>query len=380
MRNMMKVKCTLQGLGAEKLLNALQKQGIILADVERRQDRSIVIECSKGQYARIQGLAREKGFTLSDARPAGIYRLLTLLARRRGLLIGMALCLGLMIYAMGFIWQINIENAGAYEGEVRLFLQEMGIHPGLRRADVDISDLRERLEWRLPKVKWVRAEYKGVALKIALEEGTPPPDIQSHRGNGDLVAAEDGLLLRITCHAGTPVVSAGDFVKKGQVLIRGEERGREGQAVAVQAGGEAIARIWVSTGARISLNEMLSLPTGREEERKVIITPFFSLPLGKEPDFLTWDVERQDQHPGGIWLPVTVRRERYMEIALEEGGRDAESARQEAGKAALRLLHQALYHENIVDKWLEFRMIEGDTIAATATAEIHRNIAVRQIN
>lgn len=380
MRPLFTVQCTLQGLGAEKLLNTLKKQEILLSFVDRMPDRSLVLQCARGQYGRIQELAQEKGFTLSPARPVGLYRFLMLFFHRRGLILGLVLCLGWMIYAMGYIWQIKIENAGAYEGEVRFFLQEKGIQPGLRRGDVNLSLLREELEWRLPKVKWVRAEYAGVSLKIVLEEGTPPPDIQSHKGSGDVVAGEDGLLIRLTCSAGTPVAKAGDFVKKGQVLIRGEERGRDDERIAVQAGGEAIARIWVSAQARVSLYEMLSLPTGRLAERRLIVTPFFSLALGETPDFLTWDLERQDRQIGGIWLPVLVRREQYGEVSLEKMDRDLEAVRQEAGKAALQMLHQALYHENIVDKWLEFRMIEGDTIAATATAEIYRNIAVRQIN
>lgn len=380
MKSILKVKCILRGLSAEKLLNAARKEGIPLFRAERRQDRSVFIQCSRDEYTRLLSLAQEKGYTLSAPEPAGLYGMISRLLNRWGLLLGACSFLALIIYAMGFIWHISIENAGAYEGEIRLFLQEQGIHAGMRREKVDAAQIQEQLEWRLPEVKWVRTGFSGVVLKIALEPGTPPPDIASHEGSGDILAGEDGLLLRLTAYAGTPAVKNGDFVRKGQVLIKGEERGKDGKMIPVQAQGAAVARIWVTAQAQVSLREWISHPTGRETQRKVILTPFFSIPLEETPDFLTWDVERHDQQAGNIWLPVTVRREKYLEISLEEGQRNLEEARQEAGKAALRLLNQALIDENIIDKWLEFRMIEGDTIAAAATAEIHRDIACCQIN
>ena len=34
------------------------------------------------------------------------------------------------------------------------------------------------MERRLPKVKWVRAEWAGVTLRLRVEEGTPPPEAE----------------------------------------------------------------------------------------------------------------------------------------------------------------------------------------------------------
>lgn len=380
MRKWMQVQCSVSGLGIEKLLNAAGKQGLAFRKLQRLPDRTVVIRCSQRDYAALAAFAGEKGYILSAAQPVGLLLWIKNFWQRKGLLIGAALCLGLMIWAMGFLWHIEIENAGAYEGEVRLFLQEMGVQPGLRRKDVDLSFLKEQLEWRLPKVKWVRIEYSGVSLCIRLEVGTPPPDVAELEGRSDLIASEDGLLTELITYAGTPLVKEGDFVRRGQVLIRGEERGTDGQMIPVRARGKAIARIWVTARAETSLSQYDSLPTGRTALYRSIHLPFFSFALDKIPDYLTWDLERKEQKICGVWLPILVRREQMMEIALEKVERNPEEARQEAGKAALRLLQQTLNNENIIDKWIEFRMIEGDTIAAAVTAEIRRDIGQCEIN
>lgn len=376
----MQVEGVLSGLYAEKLLNAAGKQGITLDRAVRNADRTIGVRCSPKAYAALSRLAEEKGYVLSPERPVGLLRWIRAFWHRKGLLIGAGLCAGLMIWAMGFLWHINIENAGAYGGEVRLFLEEKGIQPGLRRREVDLSALREQLEWRLPEVKWVRAEFSGVSLCIRLEEGTPPPEIEGLEGSGNLIASEDGLLMELITYAGTPVAKAGDFVHKGDLLIKGEERGKEGKIIPVQARGKAVARLWITARAEASLLQYESVPTGRSAVQRVIQLPFLSIALDDQPNFLTWDLQRYDQKICGAWFPITVRREHYLEIALERTQRNIEETRQEAGKAALRLLNQGLIHENIIDKWIEFRMIEGDTIAAEATAEIYRDIGRCDIN
>ena len=374
MKGAAQVRFRVTGLSAEKLMNAARAQGVVLRKVQRGKDRALTVFSSPKDYAALCALAKEKGYQVSESQPVGLLRLMQRLGGRWGLIAGAAVCAALVIFAMGFVWQVRIENAGAYAGEVRACLEEWGVRPGIRREKVDLSALREKLEWRLPRVKWVRTAWAGVALVVSLEEGTPPPDIESAGAPGDVVAGEDGLLSRLTVYAGTPMAKAGDFVRAGQVLIRGEERGKNGEAIPVKARGEAVARVWITVRVRLQLTETRSLPTGRTAERRTLQTPFFSWSSRDIPDFLTFDKEIRELPVGGAWLPVTLIKETYGEAALERGERDAEDVKREGAQAALLLLNQALGADETVDKWLNFSMIEGDTIVVEATAEASRDI------
>lgn len=369
------VRVRIAGLSAEKLLNAARAQGIRLRRVRRRKDRSLTAECPRAQEAALRALAEEKGFSLSPAEPVGLTRALACLAARPGLIAGAAAGMALLFFASGFVWQVRVENAGAYEGEVRAFLTEMGVYPGVRRARVDLNALREKLEWRLPRVQWVRAEWTGAALTVRLEEGVPPPDVETAGRPGDVVAAEDGLLLRLTVYAGTPAAKAGDFVRAGQTLIRGEERGENGETVAVKARGEAVARVWVAVKRRLPVWEWRSIPTGRVFRRQTFSTPFFSFSPDQMQEYLTADREKRIVRLCGAWLPVTAEKETVSEVFLEKAPRDAEAVKREGAEAAYLALRQALIADEIVDKWINFSMIEGDTMTVTATAEVRRDIA-----
>ncbi len=371
------VQFQVKGLSVEKLLNTVRQQGISFTRVKREKSRSLLLRCAQKDYEAFSSLAREKGFEVSAAQPVGFLRLEKQLAKRIGLWAGALAAVGLLIWALGYVWEVRVENAGAYLGEVKTFLNELGIHPGIRRSGVHLSDLRAKLEWRLPKVKWVRAEWQGVSLVVRLEEGVPPPDVVSNEGTGNIVAASDGLIQRVTAYAGTPAVKAGDFVKTGQTLIRGEERGKDGTAHPVQARGEVIARQWISVAARVPVMETASEPTGRKTVFRVIDTPFFSWQREKEPDYLTSDREKETLPLGGVWLPVWVVRETFTEVSLHPRRRDVEEAKREGAQTAIFALNQALINEETVDKWMKFDMIEGDAITVTATAEILRDIGRR---
>lgn len=368
------VRLRVSGLSAEKLLNAAREKGIVLRKISRQKNRSLLVLLPCGQEAAFRALAEEKGFALDGRQAMGLPHLALWMKKRRGLLLGAALAAGMLLWSLGYVWQVRVENAGPYEAEVKAFLEELNVRPGRRRSEISLLKLREKLEWRLPQVKWVRTEWQGVSLFVRLEQGVPPPETAVLTGHADVVAAEDGVIKRLTAFAGTPVVKEGDFVRAGQVLIRGEEKGKQGEAVRVKAQGEASARVWVTARVRLPLTGLASASTGRASDRRVICTPFFSWSAKETPDYLTSDIEKTPVILGGAWMPVWAVREDYREVFLTKTERNAEEVKEEAEKAAYHMLNQALCGDEIVDKWINCSMIEGDTITAEATAEVIRNI------
>ncbi|MBR0218909.1 MAG: sporulation protein YqfD [Clostridia bacterium] len=373
MKGFFSVRCRVTGLNVEKLINEARKRGLVLKKARREQNRALTVELSPQDCGAFQSLAGEMGYAAGPAEPLGMLRLIRRLSRRPGLWTGIFFASALLIWSLGYVWQISVENAGPYAGEIQLFLEENAIRPGVRRSAVNLEALREGLEWRLPKVKWVRAEWSGVTLCLRVEEGTPPPEMDDAR-TGDVVAEEDGVLKRLTVYAGTPMAKPGDLVKKGQVLIRGEERGKNGETVSVRARGEAIARAWITVRLRVPAVEYVSLPTGRSQERRILQTPAGSFCAESEEDYLISERSRIGMPLGGAWLPVTLIWEERTEVWLEKRDRDADIVRAEAEDAALIALEKAAYPHEMVDKWLNCGMIEGDNMIVTVTAEIEKDI------
>lgn len=364
-----------EGLRMEKLMNEAARKGLTFYSAERTQDRRMRLTCGIRTYRAFAKLACGKGYTVTEPRPIGMLGAAMRFFRRRGLMPGILLGLTLLFIATRFVWTIQIENFGMYKGEIGLFLQENGLFPGIPRSSIDLSALCEKLEWRLPAVQWVRAEMNGMTLRIRLEQGTPPPDIQDRGEPGDVVAAEDGILLRLTVFAGTAVCKSGDPVRKGQILIKGEETDASGNVHPVKARGEAVARVFRSAKAQSGLYQTQTIPTGRRTERRVLAAPLLAFSAQEEPAYLTWDEERSEIPVGGAFFPIWLRREIRMEAALENVPRSEDEARQEASEMAFFALEKLENSNDFIDKWVDYSMIDGGVVVATATAELRRDIA-----
>lgn len=373
MRNKGRVRVRLTGLGAERALNVLWKKGVQMYHVRRSRMRGVEMEVAQGAQKTVEEVAREKGFRLAVLNQGWGRKLKEGLKKRWGLALGVVLGLCLSAQAMLYIWQVEVGDAGKYAGEVRLFLMEEGLRPGIRKDKVDLKKVQEALQWRLPKVKWVWVKKEGSKLSIRLEEGISPQETGNE--TGDVVAARDGVLQRLTVFAGTPVCKEGEAVEKGQVLIRGEEKGENGEMVPVRAEGEAIAKIWEQKAIRMPLNELTTKPTGREAERLVFLTPFGNFTFEQEPDYLLYDRLYTISALPGAWLPFSVAEERFMELSGEWQQRNLEEVMQEAQKAAEEALIRACPEAQNIDKSVKFSMIDRGIIEVTATAVMETDIA-----
>lgn len=366
---------TLTGLNLERFMNTLQKEGVPLLSARRTGARTLECACYLRDLPRVRQLAGEKGWRVQRERPAQLAALWEALKKRPGALLGAALALAAALVLSQFVWRVEINGAGPYRADIAAYLEEAGYVPGARRDALDTSALERNLTLRYPEVAWFHAYVSNVTLVVDVTRGVPMPELPSAQP-GDVVALRDGIVDSVRVYAGTAAVQAGDAVRAGQVLIRGEERGADGATVPVAARGAVIARCWLEHTVEMSLLEIHSEETGREAAVQQIETPWFSLPAAPEtPDFLASNAYITQTPVVGCFFPVWRKTTVLREVSLEYARRPEAEVRAEAGQAALERLKTLLYGYEIIDKWVDYCMIEDDTLAATSTAEWLMDIA-----
>lgn len=359
-----------EGLSLEKLVSLCACEAIRLCRIKRLGPKRLVGRVGRRDYPRLCQLAQERGWQVTSLGAAGLGRWVEELKKRWGLAVGLALLMILAGAAMQFIWQVEIDGAGAYAGDIRAYLSQQAIGVGTLRRKVDLKALQSELEWRYPKVAWVQAALRGSTLIIRLVEGVPVPQVAPYGAPGDVVAARGGIVVSVEPAAGTAQVKAGDIVTTGQVLIKGEEKRGGEETVLVKARGRILARVWDQARVWIPMTETLSRPTGQSQVMQAVVTPFFTWGSLARPNYLTSDTLVEIWPLGGAWWPVTLRRETTQETALEISPRPEEQVKAEAGLAALRALRQKIgLNDELVDKWVDYCMIEGGRLEACATAE-----------
>ena len=171
---------------------------------------------------------------------------------------------------------------------------------------------------------------------------------------GDVVAVRDGIVDAVRVYAGTAAVEAGDAVRQGQVLIRGEERAADGAVTPVAARGVVTARCWQSHTVRMPLDEVVSEETGRTCALSQIVTPWFSLPQEAEgPQYLASNLAITLTPVGGCFFPVWRKTTVFSEVSLSYRRRPEAQVRAEAAEAALERLKTMLYGYEIIDQWVD---------------------------
>lgn len=359
----------LTGLNLERFMNTMRKADIPLLSVRRKDRRALECTCYSADLSHIRAIAEEKGWRLQNEEPAQLSAFFLSLLHRPGILIGTALAITIVMVLSQFIWRIDIHDAGAYRADIAAYLEEEGYRPGQPRARIDARELERELTYRYPEIAWFHVYVYNVSLVVDVSMGVPMPELPSDEP-GDVVAQRGGIVDSVRVYAGTALVREGDIVQKGQVLIRGVERAADEQLTPVHASGVVMARCWLSRTVRMPLYEIQSEETGREITRTQLSTPWLNWPQSLDPpEFLSYNTYISTVPVVGSFFPVLQKTVTQREVSMRYVPRDITEVRVEAANAALQRLKSALYGYEIIDKWVDYCMIEGETLAATATAE-----------
>ena len=357
------------GLNLERFLNTVNRCGIPLIHISRCAGKTLRCECWSADLPMLRSIAEDKGWRFDMAKPLGLSAALNWLKRRPGVPAGIAAALAALFVLSQYVWLVEINGAGAYHSEVSQWLSQNGYGPGTRLSYVDASRVEEALTYRYPDIAWFHVYVSGVRMVVDVTQGKPLPQ-ELPQETGSLVAKQGGIVQSIQVHAGTAAAKAGDVVQKGQVLIHGMERGSDGAQLPVRAEGVVMARCWDSHTVEMPILEVLSQETGRSFLTGRVSTPWFCWPAQPQTaDFLAFNTYVHHMPIGGVFFPLVWQRIEQREVMLEYAPRSVEQVRAEAAQAALKHLKSRHFGDEIIDKWVDYCMIEGDTLAATATVE-----------
>lgn len=379
-----------RGPRLERFLNRSAQAGIRVWDVERLGTGMLVARVSLPGFRRIRLLSRAQGWRIQVAEKAGAPFTLARIARRKMLVAGGFLCLLALYVASGYVWFVAVEGEeGVPVDRVLEIASQAGLEPGVRRRDIDRHEVQRQLLLAIDELSWatVRLDGTRAVIEATLRMGLDPSVLRP----GDMIAARDGIVERVTVLSGHPLVAPGDTVREGDVLISGfvppEEPAHQeflasGSGPYVRADGMVAARVWYEGQALVPLVQWYERPTGKRTRVVEMEWGERIIRLGKGPVAWTaWQETRRSWRSqlgarGGIGLHWIVYEEVDRE-AIEVGQDQAE---REARAAALAQLEAELPQDaGIVDGPYFDVEISYDqsrpVLVVTARAEVIEEIA-----
>ena len=372
-----KVQFSVEGGAYEKLLNRCTEMGLTLAGL---QPTALGVKgwMPARDYKKIHRAGRHCHCRTKILRRRGLPFLLRRYRGRWGLLIGPVLFAALCIYFSGTLWCVRYyEVPWQYQTEVDRLLKENGLWPGCRPTEQDLARVRQTILMQSEQLADLALNFVKGRLVVEVEPRTQKPEMEQY-APGSVVAAKGGIIEQLEVEHGFAVVSAGQRVEEGDLLITGTYIDEKtGNVVITPAQGVVVARTETVYQSAQPLQFTAHIPTGEVREYHTLLLGGHRIPLSMQsqpPALFSEEVRSEPLSILGFALPAmletrSVYPEEEAEIRLTE---------QQAAERARFLLDRALERESGTRQILQRSFdgqLEGGVYQATLTVERLEDIA-----
>ena len=368
----------------EKLIDRATAQGARFADVQLAEDKTLVVQCDAQSARLLLGLCRRFRLEASVIRLRGLSALRRFVRQRITLAAGIACAIMLSAFFLSRLWIVDI----AFTGELAALgdsaalsrsLEALDVRPGMGRS-IDADLLAQRLLAQTESYSYTGVRLQGVRLLVEAAPEAPSPVIYDVNAARDLVCAREGIVVRVVARSGIPCVKPGDTVRRGQVLIRGEEQASKEQTRPIGALGEVTVRSWFSGEARLPLTQSETVDTGRRSAGANITLLGMEWPISEAMTYPSQRTERSYLPIGGLFIPLEIERFSNVEILRRDSEIPLEILRARARTLSLANARAALFRDGpkeyiSCDSWVDYKIID-DVLVATTVIEIQSDAAV----
>ena len=323
-----------KGFSVWRFMNLAAFRGIPLWDVAQ-EGAGMKLKAPRSSMAVLEACAEKTGCTLEILGWGGLPVFLGRFRKRQAWTAGLFLFAAGLYLLSSFVWMIEVEgNERLSEQEILTACKEMGLHPGAWKRSVDTEAITEGLLQGFSDLSWVSVGIRGTDAKIKLAETIEKAEKIDKQTPADIIAAADGVIVQLTAERGTPLVQAGDVVKKGDILISSELLiGVEGEVQHTDytaAEGTATARIWQRLTEEMPLVYEELCYTGKEAENHVLLIGEKEWDVLHPDTLMQWEKEVVWKKPlaiGDFALPLQWKKEYWKSYEMLQKERTAEEAK-----------------------------------------------------
>lgn len=303
------VRVRVTGSQVERFVNICTCENITLRNISA-DDEGIICSLSVKDFPLLRRAARLTGSRVRIVKKEGLY-FSALRLRRHPAFVAGALLSALLIYFLSsLVWVIVV--IGAERVSVDRILEtarDAGVRVGTFRREVDSEVTASRILNEVDDLAWVGVRVRGCMVIIEVVEKEEIQKDPFEDVPCDIIARQDGVLLKLLSMQGKPMVSPGRTVRAGDVLISGRipepmPPGRNPSDVVnsrlpnerlVRARGIALASVWYEAYAEVPLRTVIRVRTGRVEKKIVLRYQGKSVTLygRKAPSFGRYDMEER---------------------------------------------------------------------------------------
>lgn len=305
------VNIVVEGFFIERFINTCISKKIFFWKTNRSKSTVFSANIGVGNYKEVAKIAKKCQCIIKITNKNGLPFLLNKYRKRKIFVATLGVIIIGIIAISNFIWNIEIKGIDeTKQKEILEFIQNEGVDIGKYKNGVDLQNLINKIRIARDDIAWIGMEIKGTNLIIEVVEADEKPEIINEDEYCNIVANNDGIIVKVNAQNGTPAVQEGDTVKKGDILVQGWIEGKYTENRYVHAEGEIIAKVWYSEKEKVYYKQTYENQTGNKEKKYTLNINNFKINFFKTlSNFENYDTIRTIKKlkiTSNFYLPVEI--------------------------------------------------------------------------
>lgn len=227
-------------------MNLCMQMSIPYTNFVWREDGGIQFDCSVSSARKLLAACHKQEIEAEIFACGGIPKLLKRLRVRVGLVVGAVLAIALVVLSGLFVWDVQVSgNEKLTEGEVVEALRACGFGVGSYLPSLRVREIENRVLMASEDIGWISINTDGTVARVQIIEhvsGESGEGTSSTKNPANLIALADGQIEYLELYRGNAVVTVGQAVTKGELLVSGLYDSKTGSFRYTHAAGRVMAR------------------------------------------------------------------------------------------------------------------------------------------
>lgn len=218
------IEVQIEGFFTERFINLCKINNIKIWDIKNIVNGMVRFKIAIKQFKKLKKIAKKTKCKVKIISKKGLYFKLFKLRKRKFAIALLLLFFIISIFSTKFIWKIDIiGNTYIPTEKIYEALEDAGLYVGRTTFNLKTKPVINSLRVALTDIAWAGIDIDGTHASVNIVEKTKlPEDSIRNTTIGDVISNKSGIIYKMVVENGTPILSVGDYVEEGRILIEGK--------------------------------------------------------------------------------------------------------------------------------------------------------------
>lgn len=374
------------GFSIERFLNLCLNKNVNIVDLKDTSN-GVLCKINIKDFKLLKDIARKTGCKYKILKKTGAYFFIFKNRKRGVFFISFLAFIFLLYFFSFFVWSIDIIGTNNIDSnKILKFCEKNNLYVGALKKNIEPKKLQSDIKNHFDSVSWVSIQLEGTKVKIKLSENIIKDEKNDKisKEHTDIVADEDCVITEIITRSGTPLVRAGDVVKKGDILVSGELLLKEGDEIkgsyATCSDADIRAKVEEKFDISVDLSYNKKFYTGKSRTYYEILAFNKKIPLYILKNNVSYKMydkivsRKQLNFTSKLPLPFILKKIKYKEYIFEKAKYSIKEAKNVADKLITeKIIKDINFSSDIIEKSVSYSTSK-DRLVAKVNLVLIKNI------